>query len=312
MRLRFVHVTAAEIGPFVASLRELEGSIDYPIADGADAFTIDHGPEYHPFFSRLGEAHFLLALRGDDVVGSIAGVLRTVSVGGRAIWSLYLCDLKLAAELRGRGVARRMLQRGLLEIPRHPQGRRVRLVYGAAMVGDRGDVMRSARGTNPLRLGQPLAQLQLYFVPPARLAALDGNGPACPVGDRFDASGMPDSLGMPDMLDIPDMIETTGIKDLRLRSTGAAWPLVHLTRAPWDVDPSAKPWGAWLRSCGERLSGRTDGAVACFALDRRLEAHHAWLANAGISPGARCTMHGLALTRALRSTRVAHLPTSEI
>jgi hypothetical protein len=301
MRLRFVHVTAEQIGPFVASLRELEASIQYPIADGADAFTIDHGSEYHPFFSRLGEAHFLLALRGDEVVGSIAGVLRTVSAGGREILSLYLCDLKLAAELRGRGTARRMLQRGLLEIIKHPQGRRVRLVYGAAMVGDRGDVMRSARGSNPLRLGQPLAQLQLYFVAPARLAELDGDGPACPVGDRFNASTMPG----------PDMIETTGAKDLRLRSTGAPWPLVHLTRAPWDTEPS-RTWWAWLRSCGERLSGRTDGAVACFALDRRLEGHHAWLAHAGISPGARCMMHGLALTRALRSTRVAHLATSDI
>jgi hypothetical protein len=296
--LRFVHVTAAEIGPFVASLRELEGSIAYPIADGADAFTIDHGPEYHPFFSRLGDAHFLLALRGDVVVGSIAGVLRTVSAGGRVIPSLYLCDLKLTADLRGRGVTRRMLQRGLLEIAKHPQGRRVRLIYGAAMIGERGDVMRSARGTNPLRLGKPIAQLRLYFVAPAQLAALDGDGPACPVGETLDASGP-----------VADMVETSGAKDLRLHSTGAAWPLVHLTCAPWHAEPS---WGAWLRSCGERLSSRTDGAVACFALDERLEAHRAWLARAGISPGARCTIHGLALTRALRSTRFAHLASSEI
>lgn len=301
MSLRFVHVTATQIGPFVASLRSLEASISYPIADGADAFTIDHGPEYHPFFSRLGEAHFLLALRGNDVVGSIAGVLRTVSVGGREISSLYLCDLKLAAELRGRGAARRMLQVGLLEIAKHPRARRVRLIYGAAMIGERGDVMRSARGTNPLRLGQSIAQLQLYFVPPARLAALDGDGPTCPLGETLNASGP-----------AADMVETSGAKDLRLRSSGAAWPLVHLTRAPWHAEPSSESWWAWLRSCGERLSSRTDGAVACFALDMRLEAHNGWLATAGIRPGARCTIHGLALTRALRSTRFAHLATSEI
>jgi hypothetical protein len=300
--LRFVHVTAAEIHPFVAGLRELEANIHYPIADGADSFTIDHGPDYHPFFTALGgglgEAHFLLALRGEQVVGSIGAVLRTVSAGGRTIPSLYLCDFKLVAELRGTGVTRRMLQRGLLEIVKHPLGRAVRFVYGAAMVGERGDVMRSARGTNPLRLGQPIAQLQLYFVPPARLAALDVKGPRCPTGDRFNASETPDASGM---------VETTGAKDLRLRSTNAAWPLVHLTRPPWE--PS---WWARQRRCGERLSARTDGAVACFALDRRLEAHHAWLANAGIQPGARCTVHGLALTRALRSTGVAHLATSEI
>ncbi|MFV8754312.1 GNAT family N-acetyltransferase [Nannocystaceae bacterium ST9] len=299
--MRFVHVTAPELRPYVASLRALEASIQYPIADGADSFTIDHGPDYHPFFSRLGEAHFLLALEGDEVVGSIAAVLRNVSVGDRAIASIYLCDLKLAAALRGRGVARRMLRRGLIEIAKHPRGRRARLIYGAAMVGAQGDVMRSARGANPLRLAGPIAALRLYFVAPERLAMLEGAGPIWPGGERLAAS---EAAGQLD-----DMVETTGAKDLRLRSSGAAWPLVHLTRAPWHTEPS---WGEWLRGCGERLAGRAAGTLACFALDQRLVEHHAWLARAGIDPGARCILHGLAATRVVRSTRVAHLATSEI
>ena len=123
MRLRFVHVTAEGLGPYLSSLRALERGIRYPIADGADHFTIDHGEAYHPFFSRLGEAHFLLALRGDEVVGSVAGVLRAVRAGEREVQALYLCDLKLAAQERGQGVARRLLQRGLFEIARHPRAR---------------------------------------------------------------------------------------------------------------------------------------------------------------------------------------------
>src|SRR5207248_8774995 len=59
---RIIRVLAAQLGPYAASLRALEEPIRYPIADGADSFRIDHGADYHAFFSRLGEAHFLLAL----------------------------------------------------------------------------------------------------------------------------------------------------------------------------------------------------------------------------------------------------------
>lgn len=105
------------------------------------------------------------------------------------------------------------------------------------------------------------------------------------------------------------LVETTGSKDLRLDSSGKPWPLVHLTFAPWDASPS---WGGWLRGCGERLAARTDGALACFALDQRLAAHHQWLENAGIAAGAGCTVYGLALPGWVDRTEVVHLATSEI
>lgn len=276
----------------MASLRALEAGIRYPIADGADHFTIDHGPAYHPFFSRLGEAHFLLAVEGGQVVGSIAGVLRPVAGGARSVPALYLCDLKLAASFRGKGLARRMLQRGVIEILKNPLGRKVRLLYGAAMRGAAGDVMRTARGGNPLRLGVGIAALRLYFATAAQLAALEGPGPRAPEGP-----GLALSPGG------PAVVETTGEKDFRLDSTGKPWRLVHLAAAPTDG------WGAWLRECAGRVGG---GQLGCFAVDARLDAHQRWLAAAGLTPGAGCTVYGLALTRAVSATRWVHLSTAEI
>ncbi len=286
--MKFVHVTSDGLGPYLKSLRALEGGIRYPIADGADFFTIDHGPAYHPFFSQLGEAHFLLALQGDEVVGSIAGVLRPIDAGGRSVAALYLCDLKVAATLRGQGLARRMLQRGLLEILKHPRGRKARLLYGAAMRGSAGDVMRSARGSNPLRLAGTLASFQLYFVPAEKLAALSGEGPTFPPGARLCLSG---SDAGP--------VRTTGAKELRLGSSGSPWPLVHLTDAPWNAS-----WASSLRAALK------PGELGCFALDVRLLEHHRWLRDHGITPGAGCTVYGLALTRL--GSGLAHLATSEI
>lgn len=295
---RFVHVTEEGVAPYASSLRALEASIRYPLADGADHFTIDHGAQYHPFFSRLGEAHFLLALQNDRVVGSIVGVIRQVSCDGSPLSALYLCDLKVAADVRGHGVARRMLQHGVVEILKHPRARKARLLYGAAMRAASGDVMRTARGFNPLRLGAHLASLRLYFVEPRRLAALQGEGPEVPRLPALELSGGADPV-----------VDTRGAKDLRLASTGKPWPLVHLTLAPWKATGG---WGSWLRVCGEALAARPDAPLACLALDERLEAHHRWLGAAGIEPGAGCTVYGLALSRRVRAAGLLHLATSEI
>jgi pyrroloquinoline quinone (PQQ) biosynthesis protein C len=244
-RLRFTLVDRDGVAPHAAALGGLERSIRYPIADGADHFTIDHGPRYHPFFSTLGEAFFLLALDGDRVAAAVAGVGREVRIGGRAFRSFYACDLKVAPEHRGRRVVERMVLHGLSRLPWDPRLRGWKLVYGAAMRGERGDLMRSARGAHPLRLFAPLALLRLYFVPPAALAGLDPAGaPLPPAGPGAELSAPPEGLGL---------VSTAGRKDLRLASTGAPWPLVHLTQGPGAWRPS---WGSYLAAAGAEVVAR--------------------------------------------------------
>ncbi|HEX8697588.1 MAG TPA: GNAT family N-acetyltransferase [Myxococcaceae bacterium] len=301
--VRFVYTAASGIGPYVPELRRLEQSIRYPISDGADHFFIDHGPEYHPFFSQLGDARFLLALKGDRVIGSIAGVLRPVTVGGREYRALYLCDLKIAPEERGQGISRRLIQVGLGQVLRLPEGRQVRFFYGAAMRGAQGDVMRSAQGAHPFKLGSLSARLQLYFASPEALARLELS--QAPPPPRTTGS----VLGPGGSVDEPGLCSTAGRKDLRLVSSGQPWPLIHLPLGPEAWQPS---WGAYLRRCGEAIVSRGLQGSACFAIDERLADHIAWLSSQGITPGAVCTVYSWRLS--LRPTAVAwvHLPTSEI
>ncbi|MCK8497330.1 GNAT family N-acetyltransferase [Myxococcus fulvus] len=303
--IHYVVLRPDTLGPYVERLRRLERGIEYPIADGADHFFIDHGPEYHPFFSSMGEAYFLLALRGEELLGSVTGILRQVHRGPRALPGFYICDLKVAPHARGSGLARGLILRGLTHLFRIPALRGIRFLYGAAMRGARGDVMRTARGWNPLRLGRPQSRLALYFTPPARLATLElADAPGCPRGEGLVLGPAPTR-----QLEGAGWCTTSGSKDLQLMSTQAPWPLVHLAAPPsaWT-----RGWGPYLKTCGEELTARSPQSLACFVIDERLEDHVRWLRGQGVSPDAACTVYSLDLTRLKGSPAWVHLPSSEI
>ena len=291
---------AAAVQPFADGLRAVEARITYPAGD--DVFSIDHGADYAAFFRGLGEARFAVVTGATgEVVGGIAGVWRdAVGPDGSGLRSIYLADLKLSPEARGRGVPAKLLGRGFWEILRRPGWRDADLFFAAAMRGDRGDVTRSHRGLHVGRLGRPWARLGMWFVPPARLRDLPDGGPVFP-GAGLDLSG-----GRP----LPRVSRTTGRKDFRLRATGRPWPLAHISLSPAD---RTVPLGAHLRACAADLA---DDELATFAIDDRLTAHHQWLRDHGLPPDAAATVHGMPFSlrgwRAVRDARWIHLSTCEI
>lgn len=304
MRYRVLLAESHDVERWAPQLRELERSITYPLADGAEHFFIDHGPQYHPFFSSLGErAGFLLAFDRDELVGTFAGVLRRAQVGDAFVPSLYLADYKIRASHRG-GLVGAMIVWNCVGMLRHPELRTPRLFYGAAMRGARGDVMRSARGVKRImRLTRPIASLAVYFADPSRLATLDlSQAPGPPRGRGLDLS--PDSARLARG---PGLTNTAGRKDLRLVSTGAPFPLEHL---PFGPAHQPAGFGAYLRACGESLAGSS--ARACFAVDERIQDRIDWLRGQGIEPGARCTVYAMRLPPAHGPIDWVHLATSEI
>lgn len=300
MSLRLLHLRPDELAPWVERLRALERDISYPLDDGRDRFVVSHGAAYHPFFSSLGDAHFLLALDGERLVGCLAGVRKPVHAPGGEVPAAYLGDLKVHRDWRGRGLPARLLARALALSLRDWSRLHWRFAFGAAMRGANGDVMRAARGVNLMKLGRPHATLDLYFVAPRALAALDVRGaPATPSAPGLDLSPAATR----------DVVSTLGTKDFVLQSTGRPWPLVHLPRGPAG-------WGdshaAYLRRGGEALLREHAPGPACFGLDQRLGAERAFLAARGLQPGAVCTVYALATTPRARGARWVHLATSEI
>lgn len=307
--VRVVIVDAGGLGPYVAGLRALEREILYPIDDGRDHFRIDHGPAYTPFFTALGEPYFAVVLAGEEVAGSACGILRQARLGERTLVTGYACDYKLAVRHRGVGLGRAMLTRGLLELltPRNTHYRAWRFGYGAAMRGAKGDVLRSGRGLHPLRLLAPWAELAVYFVSPEKLAQLPTGAPPPPTELGLNLSPTAEERGGP-----LGLISTAGRKDLRLVSTGEPWPLVHLALGPSRWAPDL---GLYLSRAGAELlldAGRAPPPTACFAIDRSLEAHVAWLARQGIEPGATCRILAWRLFPTLARPAWVHLATSEI
>lgn len=301
MSLRTVVVDAGGLSPYVDGLRRLEAGIDYPIEDGARRFTIDHGADYHPFFSRMGEPSFLVALEGQVVAGSLACAFKPAAVGGRRLRAAYLADLKIAPRLRGRGVGRALVTRALGHALLRPRLLDWDLAFGAAMRGARGDVMRAMAGASPAAAARVLARLAIYFTPREALLALDPAGaPAAPrPEDALDLSPARGALA-----------ETTrGAKDLRLVG-GGDFALVHLPAGPGAWEPSH---GAYLARAARAWPADGAGALACFALDERLVREIAWLARSGVTAGATCTVWGMfrPLRRRPRFDYV-HLATSEI
>lgn len=295
MKDRLLLTDASGLRPFARSLAALEREITYPIADGRDRFFIDHGERYSDFFTTLGDARFLLALSGDEVVGCVVGVFREARLGDRVLRAAYLCDLKVSARRRGTGLARRMATFAIGRAIVDPRLWRWRLAYGAAMRGESGDVMRSVRGLHAGRLLGHDATLAVYFVPAEKLA--DSRVSGCPPN--------PGGIGLElSARDQPAALTTAGKKDLRLVSTGRPWPLVHLPRGPREWSPNL---AAYL---GEAAKTLPADALTCFALDERHADHRAWLASHDITPGASCAVYTLALTSAPHAW--THLATSEI
>jgi len=306
---RFLFLRAHEIGPYVEGLRAIERATEYPIADGADAFTIDHGPQYTQFFTTLGhDVRFVIALDGetDRVLGGVAGIARNVRIGARMVPAVYGADWKLAPEVRGQGFGSAMMKWSFGLLYREPDLLTWRLGYVAAMRGKKGDVMRATRGVHPARLAGKVARLAVYFVAPGQLAALTlASAPPPPDVDR----GIDLSFVATGEVEEPGLCSTAGRKDLCLKSTGQPWPLVHLPLGPAHWRPT---WGHYLRACGAALQSRSPSAVACFGVDERLQSHTTWLSSQGIERGAACTVYALDLTLRARRAPWLHLATSEI
>jgi GNAT superfamily N-acetyltransferase len=295
------------LAPHVPALRALEASITYPLDDGQDAFSLDHGRAYHPFFSGQGDAYFLCAFDGyrGPLVGSGVGIFKPVALDGVPFPSVYLCDVKVAASHRGRGISHRLHGEALARALITPELRRFRLAWGVAMRGAHGDVRRSWTGNHVGRLAAPLGELAIYFADPARLARLDPTTcPPAPQRGVLDLSPRTSS-------GTPLLISTAGKKDLRLVSTGAPLPLVHFPLNPAFARPS---FAHGLRSAGlavvDPASPYESNALVCFSLDTRLSPLITWLRAQGVVSTTGATVLGLSLPGSRRG--LVHVATSDI
>ncbi len=241
-------------------------------------------------------------------VGAFAAVFKPANVKGRRLPGAYLGDFKLERRARGGQVARRVALRALVAAFLEPRFWKWRVGYFAAMRGEKGDVTRSMRGLHLGAINRPLAELNIYFESPDKLATLDCAG--CPPSPS-QLTGIDLSPDAQTFCNKAGWMSTAGRKDLRLVSAGRPWPLAHIPGGPASWTPTL---AHTLKQAGESIQKEAPDHTACFSLDQRLSEHCKWLMAQGIAPGATCGVYGLALLRpgTIRKCGWVHLATSEI
>ncbi len=96
------------------ALAEFEREFSYPLGP-SERFRISHGEDYLPFFRAIGEPVLLAMEDAGKIVGGIARVRRGLEMRrdeGAVVETTeahYLCDLKVAAAVRGTAVLARLI-----------------------------------------------------------------------------------------------------------------------------------------------------------------------------------------------------------
>ena len=255
----------------------------------------------------MGEAQFLLALRGDDLLGSVTGVLRPVWHGTRKVDALYICDLKLAKHARGSGLSTKLLLQGLRAPLPHPPA------APDSFPLRRGDARRPGRrdahrpGLEPAADGAGIQRADsrsTSYRPHGWRRWIPGVRPRVP-WERGSAWGPRP----------PGRWKGRGGAPRRGTRTFSGCPAGRPGR--WFISAAppetwAHGWGEYLRTCGVELAALGGEALACFSIDERLEDHVHWLREVGIAPDSVCTVYSLDLSFPVRAPAWVHLPSSEI
>lgn len=79
------------------TLQEFEEQFSYPLGEG-ESFHVSHGGRYLNFFHAMGQASLCVAMRREQVLGTLVGVRRPMRLAdGRVVAATYVCDLKVAS-----------------------------------------------------------------------------------------------------------------------------------------------------------------------------------------------------------------------
>lgn len=213
--LHVIRLTPNDEPLYRSRIVSIEGDVTYPL--GSDRFTIDHGDDYFAFFRRLGEVHYFVACDGDDVLGVMAAVERTIGWGGSSHSCLYLCDLK-----RRPGAGATVVLASLARRFEQHIGDRIRDGYGVSM--------NAADGQNRLVRILTRRDPELRCAARLNLFSLDAEQAlrASPVIARHRGEA-------------PRWLSLAGKKDIVLQSSGTAMALLHAQFGPCGSHEATLP-----------------------------------------------------------------------
>lgn len=195
--MKSFRITPQNLDLWKSSLHQFEEHFTYPL--GEDSFSIDHGEDYLAFFKRMGNAHLYATEKDGKIVAVGAGIIQ------ERFKAWYLCDMKVHPEHRGQKIPVKMFRRYFLPCYLKCQkGFALNMEESTGKKNPITKIMETLPWT-PLKQG---ARILFYYEDAAKtLNAMDVLKSIRP-GISFSS--------------------LNGIKDLVLKSTSKAIPLMHM------------------------------------------------------------------------------------
>tara|TARA_A100001011_G_scaffold383535_1_gene454886 strand:- start:29 stop:925 length:897 start_codon:yes stop_codon:yes gene_type:complete len=275
MNYTFEVIAPESVKSYLKQLRGLEKSIQYPLENGEGTFTIDHGKDYHPFFTQQGDkTRFVIIKANSEVIGVSVGMWKKILFFNKTYNGLYVADLKINPDYRKKEIVKKLLWHLLIRWPLTKDYKGWDFSFFCTMLKNNQGVERSFKGFNPAKLARPRVLFNIYMVKPTDLLSLDlKTVPEIDSKNHINLSPRRKEL----------ILWNDGIKNIISSNSNSVFNFGHLHPQIFYNNKISQ-----LKSAALKIEEKK--GTACFAVDFRKTNLISWLKSNGIDTKTKCKL----------------------
>ena len=299
MKYEFEIIGPEQVKKYIRDFKALEKKIEYPLEDGNGSFKIDHGINYHTFFTQQGfKTRFAVIKKDEKIIGTVAGIWKPIRINNKDYTGFYISDLKIDSNYRKKNILRKLLWYLLKRWPITPDYQGWDFNYYCTMLRKGKGVDISFKSFNPAKLPSYLATMNIYMVNPRDLLLLNLNS-------------LPDNKKSKSInlspLRVENVLWNNGIKDIVSTIDNSIMQLGHL-----HPQIFTKKFSPVFNEIISEIVHKDKG-LACFAVDYRETEKIKWLDSKGISTKTRCKIFSFSpFAPSLKNSDILYISTGEI
>ena len=299
MKYEFEIIGPGQVKKYIRDFKTLEKKIEYPLEDGNGSFKIDHGLNYHTFFTQQGfKTRFAVIKKDEKIIGTVAGIWKPIRINNKDYTGFYISDLKIDSNYRKKNILRKLLWYLLKRWPITPDYQGWDFNYYCTMLRKGKGVDISFKSFNPAKLPSYSATMNIYMVNPRDLLLLNLN--SLPDNEKSKSINL-------SPLRIENVLWNNGIKDIVSTTDNSIMQLGHL-----HPQILTKKFSSGFNEIISEIVHKDKG-LACFAVDYRETEKIKWLDSKGISTKTRCNIFSFSpFAPSLKKSDILYISTGEI
>ena len=299
MKYEFEIIGPGQVKKYIRDFRALEKIIEYPLEDGNGSFKINHGLNYHTFFTQQGfKTRFAVIKKDEKIIGTVAGIWKPIRINNKDYTGFYISDLKIDSNYRKKNILRKLLWYLLKRWPITPDYQGWDFNYYCTMLRKGKGVDISFKSFNPAKLPSYSATMNIYMVNPRDLLLLNLN--SLPDNEKSKSINL-------SPLRVENILWNNGIKDIVSTTDNSIMQLGHL-----HPQILTKKFSSRFNEIISEIVYKDKG-LACFAVDNRETEKIKWLDSKGISTKTRCNIFSFSpFAPSLKKSDILYISTGEI